>query len=116
MRVIICNAFSLSMLDRDAQRVSPKDPLFRVRCPYPVDDARAFLEAWNPYAEIISAVDHAADAAVFSGILGYPVEVNRVSVKVDSKTILLVGQYIGPSLPEGATTLPEWAVMEWWAV
>lgn len=30
--------------------------------------------------------------------------------------LTLVGQYRGPRLPDGATTLPEGATIEWWHV
>lgn len=116
MKIIICNAFSLSMLDRDNQRVSAKDPLSRARTPSPVDFPDEWLDEWENRAEIVSAVGHEDTAAVFTGILGRPVPFNRVNVKVADDTILLVGQYIGPRLPTGATTLPEGAVIEWWSV
>ena len=48
--------------------------------------------------------------------LGIPVPVNRKSIKLGSGDILLVGQYVGPRLPEGATELPENATIEWWAI
>lgn len=116
MKIIICNAFSLSILDRDAQRRDPQDSLLRPRIPRPCDDPQAFLVVWEPHAEIESAVGHADTAAVFSAVLGREVAVNRVSVKVEKDTRLLIGQYIGPRLPEGATQLPEGAVIEWWMV
>lgn len=46
MQIIICNAFSLSMLDRDAQRVSPKDPLSRARTPSPLPEG-VTIEWWS---------------------------------------------------------------------
>ncbi len=63
-----------------------------------------------------SAVGHADTAAVFSDVLGIDVPCNRVSVSLDHCTTALVGQYSGPRLPEGATTLPEGATIKWMIV
>jgi hypothetical protein len=65
---------------------------------------------------IISAVGHADTAAVFSSILDRAIEPNRISVKLTRDDMAIVGQYVGPRLPEGATTLPEGAAIEWWLV
>jgi hypothetical protein len=118
MKLIICNAFSLSMLDREKQ--GGWDAMAGVRTPRPVSDEA--LAAWCKRAkegtvELQSAVGHADTAAVFSAVLGLPIAQNRVSVKLTDPDIrALVGQYIGPRLPEGATTLPEGAAIEWWLV
>lgn len=116
MKVIVCNAFALSMLDREAQRNDAKDAILQPRTPRPCDDPKAFLSECEPHAEILSAVGHADTAALFGDVLGREVAANRVSVKIDAETLLLIGQYIGPRLPEGATTLPEGATIEWWTV
>lgn len=110
-KVIITNAFSINMLGWDTtlkfERVS-------------LDVTRLALEKWKrgrvPAGDVVSAVGHADVAAIFSEQLGMPVPVNRVTVAMDSETTLLVGQYKGPRLPEGATTLPEGATIEWWIV
>jgi hypothetical protein len=125
MKIFICNAFSLSMLDRDAQTGSPSgyvprstDPVahhYMARMPRPVDDPAKLL-AGSKGAEIISAVGHADVAALFAAQLKMPVAVNRVSVKLTEGDLALVGQYIGPRLPEGVTTLPDGATIEWWVV
>jgi hypothetical protein len=66
---------------------------------------------------IISAVGHAGTARLFSEILDYPIEVSRKNVKLTKRNdVALIGQYVGPRLPEGATTLPEGANIEWWLV
>lgn len=118
MKIIICNAFSLSMLDRDKQ--SGRDAMDGVRVPRPVSD-----ETLTEYCRLIldgsiefeSAVGHADTAAVFANELGLPIQVNRVSVKLtDHETRALIGQYVGPRLPEGTKTLPEGAAIEWWIV
>jgi len=60
-----------------------------------------------------SAVGHADTAAVFSSLLGVPVPMERRTVKLQPGEIALVGQYSGPRLPEGATTLPPGATITW---
>jgi len=47
-------------------------------------------------------------------MLGVSVPVNRVNVKLTGP--MVVAQYMGPRLPEGATTLPEGAKIEFWKV
>ena len=61
----------------------------------------------------VSAVGHADTAALFSTILGVEVPCNRVSVTLEPGQNALLGQYSGPRLPEGATTLPEGASIKW---
>ena len=63
--------------------------------------------------ETMSAVGHADTAALFSAILGIEVPCNRVTVTLKSGESALLGQYTGPRLPEGATTLPEGASIKW---
>ena len=104
------NAFSLSMLDKHGR---PRSPIY-------LGDATAAKERidnWQGHgAEIVSRIGHADTAAVFSQILGLDLPVNRTSVKLDDNSCILVGQYSGPRMPEGATTLPEGATIEWWIV
>jgi hypothetical protein len=63
-----------------------------------------------------SCVGHADIAAVLSGLIGSTVPVNRVSVSLQPGDTLVVGQYVGPRLPEGCSALPEGAHIEWYAV
>lgn len=105
MKFLVCNAFSINMLlPAETQNVSfvPMD-VFLVR------DLLG-REAWE------SAVGHADTAAVFGDVLGVQIPVARVNVALRSDVCLIVGQYRGPRLPEGAKTLPEGAVIEWWEV
>ena len=60
-----------------------------------------------------SAVGHTDTAAVFSTVLGIEVSTNRVTVTLNKGETVLIGQYIGPRLPEGATNLPEGATIKW---
>ena len=96
--MFILNAFSLNMLDGDA------DVIVR-------QVTQAVAASLAPAC--VSAVGHADTAAVFSAVLGVPVPCNRVSVTLRHGDLALVGQYSGPRLPEGATSLPEGATIKW---
>ena len=63
-----------------------------------------------------SAVGHADTAAVFSSVLGVTVPCNRATVALKDGDLALVGQYSGPRLAEGATSLPEGATIKWLVV
>ena len=64
----------------------------------------------------VSAVGHADTAVVFSNVLGVEIPCNRVTVALKDGDVALVGQYSGPRLPEGATSLPEGATIKWMVV
>jgi hypothetical protein len=114
MRLLISNAFALSMLDRDEQCGNGQRP---PRTPRPCPDPRDFLnDATARGVEVESIVGHADTAAIFSTILNHPVAHNRATIKLGPGDLLLVGQYVGPRLPEGATELPEGATIEWWTI
>lgn len=94
----LLNAFSLNMLAGNAD----------------VHVREVSLETARNLAKVCtSAVGHADTAAVFADVLGVPVPCNRVSVSLDHCATALVGQYSGPRLPEGATSLPEGATIKW---
>jgi hypothetical protein len=93
---MLLNAFSLNMC--------PATCRVYVR-PASLDEARA--------AANDSAVGHADTAAVFAAVLGVPVAFARRSVTLSPGDSAVVGQYKGPRLPEGATSLPEGATIEW---
>ena len=97
----LLNAFSLNMLAGNAD--------IHVR-EVSLDTAR------NLARVATSAVGHADTAAVFADVLGVPVACNRVSVTLEDGDTALVGQYSGPRLPEGATSLPEGATIKWMIV
>ena len=104
MKFVITNAFSINMLAREGH-----DLAFR---PCGVENVRNLNRAHG----LVSAVGHADTAAVLSSVLGFPVECNRVNVTLDRDHSLVVAQYRGPRLPEGATELPEGATIEFWQV
>ena len=69
-----------------------------------------------PREGFVSGVGHADTAALFSTLLGVNVQMNRVSLEMQAEDILYIGQYNGPRLPEGATSLPEGATIRWYRV
>jgi len=60
-----------------------------------------------------SAVGHAETAAVFSSALGFHIPPNRATVSLSPGERAIVGQYVGPRLPEGCTVLPDGAMIRW---
>lgn len=103
-RVVIANAFSLNMMplevgatDLQVCKVSP-------------EYIREEIKEAGDFASIVGHVD---TAAIFSSLLGLDVTCNRATFTLEEDVVLFVGQYKGPRLPEGATTLPEGAKVEW---
>jgi hypothetical protein len=107
------------MLDRETQLEETREGRGRALIPISVDTVRLMLNTvwlntvWTP---IISAVGHPDIARIFSDILGYRIEASQVSAKLYRDDKAIVGQYVGPRIPKGSTTLPEGAKIEWWLV
>ena len=99
-RNVLTNAFSLTMLPIEAMN------FVRVKKINPNDVP----------ADVESAIGHTDTAKVVSDILGFEVKPNRVGIKLNENDVLYVAQYTGPRLPEGATTLPEGANIEFFEV
>ena len=97
----ILNAFSLNML------VGNADVIVR-------EVSQKVAASLAPAC--VSAVGHADTAAVFSSVLGVEIPCNRATVAIKDGDVALVGQYSGPRLPEGATSLPEGATIKWMVV
>ena len=120
VEVLVGNAFALSMLDPATQAgFGARAP----RCPQYLGDAedakewlRLNVRLHAPRVRVRSIIGHENTAAVFSSLLGIDLPMNRESVQLTDKQMLLVGQYSGPRLPEGATELPEGASIRWWLV
>lgn len=112
MTTYVTNAFSVQMLSRDDYDRS----LEFVPCSasYVADHLSEAGDDW------IGCIGHADTAAIAASQIGVPAERlhSRVSVTLrrGHGDCLLVAQYRGPRLPEGATTLPAGAAMEWWLV
>lgn len=108
MATYISNAFSAQMLGRELTGTVRPVSLARVRHLLGRRDAAG--------ETVTSCVGHADVAAVISAQLGRAVAANRVSVALRRGDVLLIGQYVGPRLPEGATALPEGAEIGWYEV
>lgn len=78
--------------------------------PRPPEYIRGEIEEAGGFTSIVG---HADTAAVFSSQLGLDIPCDRATFKFEEDHILFVGQYKGPHLPEGATSLPEGAKVEW---
>ncbi len=99
-KIIVTNAFSLNMLSgHKSVNIHP----------FGLENARLMLADCNWE----SAVGHADTARVFSRELGVEIPFNRTTIQIEDSSVLLVGQYKGPRLPEGATELPKGATIEW---
>lgn len=98
--VLLGNAFSLNMIQGN------KTLKTRV---LDVEDVQYILKE----RPVISAVGHDTTAGIFSVVLGTHIPSNRTTVKLESTEDIIVGQYKGPRLEEGTTSLPEGAHIEW---
>ena len=110
----ITNAFSLNMLSgRTMVEFMPFES---------IDAVKKFIRAATEgeYAlTVISAIGHENMARIVSEDLCIDVKVNRISVLMDVShneigDCAIVAQYIGPRLPEGATSLPDGATIRYW--
>ena len=93
--IYLGNAFSMNMV--------PRSLLQAVRF-QPIGEPDTWSDLWVFAHSIVGHPDTAR-------LLG--VECNRQSVMLGPDDDLIVAQYIGPRLPEGATELPEGARIAW---
>lgn len=101
-KLVVVHAFSINMLHPSTSNIQ----LMFSRIT--LDDAKGMISR-APWS---SAIGHAETAKVVSATLGTEVPMNRANVVLQEETELLVAQYSGPRLPEGATSLPEGARIE----
>lgn len=105
----ICNAFSCNMLQGDHHVVE-----FVQLTPESLAREIESAECIKSY------IGHADTARLYSKLLGVDVTYNRENLHLPKdwckQAYLIVGQYSGPRLPEGATELPEGATITWWLV
>lgn len=94
----IFNAFSINMLPGGCEVKFEKIPVFLGQ------------------EKFESCIGHADTAKVISGILGVDLPMNRQTVTLEMGESVIVAQYTGTRLPEGATTLPEGATITFWKV
>lgn len=112
-RLLITNAFSLSMLAGDNLWMNDRLAVRRLSD----EEARQLLSVCAEAGyRIVSGVGHADTARIFSNTLGTEVPMNRINIDLSGLDLLLVGQYSGPRLPEGTTELPEGATIRWFTV
>jgi hypothetical protein len=91
-KILITNAFSLNMLVSLTANIKTEE--------LTVPQVKEELE--NGYE---SGMGHSTE--LISEILGMDIPQNRTSNKIQDGESILVAQYVGPRLPEGATELPE---------
>ncbi len=105
MTILVLNAFSLNMLDFDGNiswRKIPRDI---------IKDMIHGDSSIVPYLK--SCIGHADTAAVISNDLEFELPMNRETVSLQPGQRVIVAQYKGPRLPEGATSLPEGATIDY---
>jgi len=107
MSLVISNAFSVNMLDNDDCFQFVRTSKTRAQ-----EIVRRAIKAEN----VLSIVGHDVTAKLFSQELGIPIPCNRITYTVKPGDAILIGQYSGPRLIEGATSLPEGAKISWWMV
>lgn len=106
------NAFSLGMMD-DLHHPNGMTFVREVRISgETLESAKRWLKE-GPWE---SCVGHADTAALLSRTLGLDVPMRRVTTSLHEDDQILVAQYTGPRLPEGATSLPEGARIRWFLV
>jgi len=106
--IYIANAFSISMLLEENSKVTVSQVA--------KETVQKILIATLPSDHVISGIGHAPTARIVSDMLEYPVVTNRINIQIDEKDILLVAQYCGTRLPEGATELPEGAEIKFFKI
>jgi hypothetical protein len=98
----VCNVFTIAMAP-DGGRLEYRQVT--------VDEARSLLQE----TEINQAVGHEQTVTMANAQIGADLlQFNRVSVRLEDGDDLVLCQYVGPRLPEGATTLPEGAEIRWY--
>lgn len=104
------------MLPRDAGSVVP------TMTPMSREDATRWMRCGSVFGPampgwaVTSVVGHADTAAVIADDLGTEINTDRRSVKLATGDKILVAQYSGPRLPEGATSLSAGASIGYWLV
>lgn len=110
MKVFICDAFSLNQLSHvdwsiTAHACSQQD----------VEHVLLGAAAFGG-VEFAGAIGHADMAEIVNSMLGISLPHKRMDILLSVEDMLVVAQYVGPRLPEGATVLPERATIKWWVV
>ena len=104
--MVVANAISLNMLPPEC---TSGGIIFRRLS---VDEAKRLV---HEAGTVVSAIGHADTARLVGQQLGVELPPDRRSVTLGDE-LMLVAQYVGPRLPEGATELPSGARIEFFAV
>lgn len=105
--MILCNAFSINMFPQLVERLVRFTPV-------PLEQARQIAAGFSD--DLLAAIGHVSTANIVNDLLGISVKHDRMDVVFGCDEILLVAQYTGPRLSEGATVLPEGAAINFWLV
>jgi hypothetical protein len=131
MKTYIGNAFSLNMVANIGQHSLKVTPVSLEQVKLLIVAAAVDGGAYSGVPlqhNIIPAIGHVNTAAIVDNLLGIGVTGTpgtgvhfttfggRVSVSLEIGDGLLVAQYVGPRLDEGATSLPDGAKIEWFAI
>lgn len=109
--IYIGNAFSMNMLSKWRVKDAATETDIKVQ---PIADPVEWLSAHEiAHGVAQSVVWHEETVDLFSRILQRKVVFNRTTLELTSDDFLLVGQYTGPRLEEGATELPQGAEINW---
>ena len=100
MSLWLLNAFSLNMLNEFPMSIHLEEVT--------LEQARELLSGG-----FRSAVGHENTAVLMSELLGLEVEAHRMTLSLQHGERALIGQYSGPRLEEGRTSLPEGATLRW---
>lgn len=103
--VYLSNAFSLSMV------ANRKETLLKVQR-IELEEVKKLISC----GVFKCVIGHEDTARIVGQVLGVDLKANRESIVIDSGDVLIVAQYIGPRLPEGSTTLPQGAKIEFYMV
>ena len=95
----ILNAFSLNMVDYENYSINVEEV--------------SLNQAKKLVIGATSAIGHYNTANVISNKLKYKIEQNRISVELKRDDKVLVAQYKGSRLEEGATQLPKKSIIKW---
>jgi hypothetical protein len=111
----VANAISIGMLDTlEELEYGSYDPLS-----VKLDVSRLSPEGardWVHREDWVSIVGHDDTAVLLSELLGVPITKNRVSTSLKVEDCILVCQYNGERLAEGAKTLPPNATIRYFLV
>lgn len=101
----LTTAFSLNMIGSLLALGTVDTQIYKVS----LEEARKLL----PEGGFTSAVGHASTIPILAKLLEQPIALNRATVDLGAEDDLVIAQYVGDRLPEGATELPPGARIDW---